>query len=131
MSNSYPPNPRPGVPTAIVVSPRDATILRGNTLQLTPTLTDATRNAVTATQSFSYSSSNSSLASVSATGLCTAAAGDPNTLQTGGTAEIEVSYPWANEASGARIYALTKITVTVPPARTVGLGNVSKNYPAS
>lgn len=130
MSNSYPPNPRSGVPTTVTVTPQSATIARGNTLQLSAALTDANGNTVTPTQPFTFNSSNPSLVSVSASGLCTAAAGDSNTLQTGGSVEIEISYPWANGILDAKIYAFTKILVTVPPARTVWLGNVSKNYPA-
>lgn len=130
MSNSYPPNPRSGIPTSITVSPQSATIERGGTVQITPVLTDTYGNTVTPTQSFIFTSSNPSLISVNASGLCTAAAGDPSVLQTGGSVEIEITYPWANAVSGSRIYALVHITVTVPPARTVWLGNVSKNYPA-
>lgn len=129
--SSYPPNPRSGVPTTIAVSPQNATILRGNTLQLNPTLTDAYGNTVTPSQSFTYSSSNPALVSVNQSGLCTAAPLDPTVLQTGGSAQVEISYPWANDVSGAKIYASAAITVTVPAARTVWLGNVSKNYPAS
>jgi len=130
MSNSSPPNPRPGIPTTVTLSPQNATILRVSTVQLNPTLTDAYGNLVTATQPFIFSSSNSALVSVNASGLVTAAAGDPSVLQTGGSVEIEITYPWAGEASGAKIYAFVELTVTVPAARTVWLGNVSKNYPA-
>lgn len=129
--SSYPPNPRPNVPTTIAVSPQSATIARGNTVQLSPTLTDATGNPVTATQSFTYSSSNPGLVSVDTDGLATAAAGDPNTLQTGGTAEIEISYPFANGVSGAKIYAFVELTVTVPAGISVSLGNVTKNCPSA
>lgn len=129
MSNSYPANPRPGIPTNITVTPQTATIERGGTVQLSPVLTDAYGNPVTATQPFTYSSSNPSLVSVNASGLCTAAAGDPDVLETGGTVEIEIVYPWANEVSGGLIYAFVELTVTVPAGISVSLGNVTKNYP--
>lgn len=129
--SSYPPNPRSGIPTNIILTPQNATIERGGTVQLNPTLTDAYGNVVTATQAFTFASSNASLVSVNASGLCTAAAGDPDVLQTGGTAEIEVSYPWANEVSGGLIYAFVGITVTVPAGISTSLGNVTKNYPSA
>lgn len=131
MSNSYPPNPRPGIPTAVTLSPQTATILRGSTVQLSPTLIDAYGNVVAATQEFIFSSSNPALVSVNASGLCTAAAGDPDVLETGGIVEIETVYPWANEISGGLIYAFVEVTVTVPPGTSTSLGNVTKNYPSA
>lgn len=127
---SYPPNPRRGVPTSIIVSPQNATLSRGSTLQLSPSLTDANGNTVTPTQAFVFASSNPALLTVNASGLCTAAPEDLTTFQTGGTAEIEISYPWAGEVSGTKIYAFVAITVTAPPGVSISLGNVSKVYPA-
>lgn len=131
MSDSYPSYPRSGIPTTITVSPQTATIARGSSLQLSPVLTDAYGNTVTPTQAFTYTSSNPGLVSVNTSGLCTAAAGDPSTLQTGGSVEIEVSYPWANGISGAKIYMFAQIIVTVPPAVSVPSGNVTKLYPSA
>lgn len=84
---------------------------------------------MTPTQAITFNSSNAALVSVNASGLCTAAADDPNILETGGTAQIEINYPWANEISSAKIYAFVGITVTVPAAYSRDMGGTAKNYP--
>lgn len=142
----YPQNPRSGVPVSLTISPQSATLAAGDNLQLSPTLTDAYGTPISATQSYSYLSSNPNLVTVNGDGLCTVAS-QGSGLPTGGTAEIEVSYPWAS-VEGATIYANVLITVTIPEAvstpffRTedsAGPGsavsgawtNLSKVYPAA
>lgn len=112
---SYPLNPVPGLPAKITVSLPNVALARGATAQLSPILYDAYGTAVSPTHPFTFTSSNPALVSVNATGLCIAASGDANELQTGGIAEIEVLYPWAGGSSDAMIHSTVTVTVTVPP----------------
>jgi hypothetical protein len=103
-------------------------LARGSTHQLSPLLADALGNAVSPTQSFTFASSNPGLVTVSPTGFCTAAPVDLSVLQQGGSVEIEISYPWADGVSGAKIHASVEITITVPPGVT-GPWGMPKIYP--
>ncbi len=103
-----------GPPTKITVTPAKATVPLSGTVQLAPSLFDVNGNAVKPTQSFTYKSVNPSLASVSPSGLVTAASlAESGMLQNGGVVEVQISYPWGNNTTpgGAIIYASAYITV--------------------
>ena len=117
---SYPHNPLPGVAAFISVSPAAPSIrLGGNTLQFTASLTDAYGAAVSATQPFTWASSNTALLSVSSSGLCTTASPDVTELNPGSTrVDVQVSYPFCNRTTGEIIYATAKVTVTSEGGKT-------------
>ena len=150
----YPPNPLPNLPTKVSISPINADLALGDTLQLTATLGDASGNACTPIQPFQFQSSNPALVSVDSTGLCTASTADPTVLATGGQVKIQVQYLFAGSTlpGAGKISAEAVIVVTVPsvisayvpvtPGLTLsqamqGAGSSpdgtsgSKNYPAS
>jgi hypothetical protein len=116
---SYPPNPRGGVPVFITVTPAVANLAFGAMQQLTPILADANNRTVSASEPFTYSSSNPSLATVDSDGLVTAyTPDDPNALNEGGIVEVTVSYPFANCTNSDRISMISTITVQANAART-------------
>jgi len=129
--SSYPPNPRTGIPTTVTVSPASATLDFGGTVQLTAVLTDAYGSTVSPTESFSWSSSNTSLVTVNNSGLCTATSGNPDILQTGGQVTIAVSYPWASNSGSATISAYSVVTVDPPPAESETLWLATQNLGGS
>lgn len=109
----------PVTPVATVtVSPSAPTIIVGSTVQLTASTLDADGNALTG-RSITWASSNSSIASVSATGLVTAiTAGGPITITAtsegkSGTATITVN--------AIAPIPVASITVT-PPAQNMFVG---------
>lgn len=113
----YPP--APNTPAFISITPKTASIAFSETLQLTPALTDVNRGTVSASLSYTFSSSNPALLEVDSNGLCTAVTpDDPNALNQGGIVEITVSYPFANRSTGDRISSLATITVQAAAART-------------
>jgi hypothetical protein len=81
--------------------------------QLTPVLLDVTGAVQTPTLTFTYKSSNPSLVTVDADGLCTVANPDPTTLPPGGQVQITINYPWAGNTigNGQMIYTTVAITV--------------------
>jgi hypothetical protein len=116
---SYPPNPRGGVPVFITVTPAVASLAFGATQQLTPILADANNRTVSASASFTYSSSNPGLATIDSDGLVTSRTPDDlNVLNEGGIVEITVSYPFANRTNSDRISVIATVTVQANAART-------------
>ena len=130
----------PNVATKIAISPASGSLELGNTLQLTASLTDINGNSVSPTASFSWASSNPSLASVSSSGLVTVVPPVADQLNTGGQVSISVKYPYgvadAIEADCVlTITVATPVSAVVvllsppPPAMTAGFGG-SKLFPA-
>jgi hypothetical protein len=92
---SFPMNPMPGVATKITVSPATADLPLGQSLQLAVELFDAYGTSLPVIGSkLLFKSSNSSLASVNATGLVTAAASVSGPLPHGGQISVAVTYPF-------------------------------------
>ena len=119
---SFPANPRPGVATTLTISPATVSITWGATVQLTPALSDSAGTPVDASQPFTYSSSNTALVSVDASGLCTVVDEPLAPLAPGGAVTISVNYPWAGSIStGATIHASATVTVTASPAESVSV----------
>lgn len=112
--SSYPPNPLPGVPTSLSISPVTATLGFGDTLQLTAALADAYGSPVEPSQPFTYTSTNPGLLTVDSSGLCTAASPDPSVLTPGGQATVTASYQLGTNT----LSASSVVTVTGTPAKT-------------
>jgi hypothetical protein len=108
----YPPTP--SVPAFISVTPAASSIaLGGNQIQLVASLTDANGNTISASKPFTWASSNTSLLTVSSTGLCQTASPNANFLSVGSTrVDIVVSYPFGNRTTGETISATCQVTVT-------------------
>jgi hypothetical protein len=107
-----------GVPVVISVTPIE-TLNFGGTVQLNPTVTDIEGTVQTATSPYTFSSSNTTLATVDSSGLVTATMpADTTVLNNGGVIEISVSYPYANRLNGDTMSAMVTITVLANAART-------------
>jgi uncharacterized protein YjdB len=125
---TYPANPRPGVVTTITVSPATVTLTWGQTQQLTPTLTDVDGNPIEATEPSSYSSSNTGLLTVDASGLCTVVDAPTEALAPGGVVTVKVSYPFASGGPGAgKISAEATIAITPTPGQSVSVNLLFAN----
>ena len=91
-----------GLPVKLFIEPSEAQLDPGQTLRLTPTLTDINGAVQTPVHPFAFRSLNPTLLSVDETGLCTTS-GD--TTVTPGRVDVQVSYPFANRTSGDTIEA--------------------------
>ena len=109
-----PPPPDPPRPTTVIVSPATAELTAlGSTVQLTADVRDQNGQAMAGT-TVTWASDADSVATVSSTGLVTAA-GD-------GTATITAS---AGSASGSAVVTVMQLVATVevtPPADTIAVG---------
>jgi len=99
---------QPPAPVATVtLTPASATVNEGQTLQLTATLKDANGNILTG-RSITWSSSNSSAATVNATGLVTGVVA--------GSATITATSEGKNGTSAITVVHMPVASVTVTPA---------------
>lgn len=118
--------------TRIVVTPANAVLPLGENLQLSVELLNRQGESVAVDGSkLTFQSSNTALAQVSATGLVTASNPVANALNTGGTVEVEVSYPYGYNG---KIYTFAKLVITAPPAysgHAVLLSSGKDGYPQS
>jgi uncharacterized protein YjdB len=113
---SYPPNPRPGVPVRIAISPASTSLEWGETVQLSATLTDATGATVEASQAFVFASSNPGV-SVDESGNVTANTPASGPWPEGASAVITATYPFGGGGPGAGIISASAIiTVTPTPS---------------
>jgi hypothetical protein len=104
----------PSVPAFISVTPAASSIaLGGNQIQLVASLTDANGNTISASKPFTWASSNTSLLTVSSSGLCQTASPTTTLLSVGSTrVDIVVTYPFGNRTTGETISATAQIEVT-------------------
>lgn len=118
--------------TRIIVTPANAELPLGETLQLSVELLNRQGESVAVDGSkLTFQSSNTVLAQVSATGLVTASNPVANALNTGGTVEVEVSYPYGGNG---KIYTFASLVITAPPAysgHAVLLSSGKDGYPQS
>jgi hypothetical protein len=96
--------------TKITVSPVNAVLLMGDSLQLSAVLTNEWGYEVSPSQPIVWSSSNPGLASVDSSGNVTAVSPIENSLNTGGQVTITATYP---RQVSETISAVCVFTITV------------------
>lgn len=98
-----------GKPVRIFVEPSEAQLGFGQTLRLTPILTDINGVVQLSVHPFTFKSSNQAFLTVNADGLCTATT---DAAVTPGTVEVMVDYPYANRSYGDTMHATAAVYIS-------------------